>query len=66
MTKCIAWFRRLDGFCARLNSGLAAVAVALTVLVVVQLTIHAETTLDDAQQQLAAQGDAGFLSPVVN
>jgi len=66
MTKCIAWFRRLDGFCARLNSGLAAVAVALTVLVVVQLTVRAETALNDAQQQLAAQGDYALLTPAVN
>ncbi|HVA35650.1 MAG TPA: hypothetical protein VNG52_05390 [Stellaceae bacterium] len=66
MTKCIAWFRRLDGVCARLNSGLAAVAVVLSVLVVVQLTVRAETMLDDAQQRLAVPGEYALVTPVGN
>lgn len=32
--------KNIDAFCARLNAGLAAVAVVLTILVAAQLTIR--------------------------
>jgi hypothetical protein len=32
--------RSIDAFCARLNAGLAAVAVVLTILVAAQLTVR--------------------------
>ena len=57
--------KALDGFCARLNAGLAAVAVVLCVLVAAELTVR----LPDMYQQaiatenstvLANGGTAGF------
>jgi hypothetical protein len=42
-----ALLKNLDGFCARLNAGLAAVAIVLTVLVAAELT----TRLPDLYQQ---------------
>jgi hypothetical protein len=42
-----ALLKNLDGFCSRLNAGLAAVAIVLTVLVAAELT----TRLPDLYQQ---------------
>lgn len=39
--------KNIDGFCARLNAGLAAVAVVLTILVAAELSIR----LPDLYQQ---------------
>ncbi len=39
--------KNLDGFCARLNAGLAAVALVLSVLVAAELTVR----LPDIYQQ---------------
>jgi hypothetical protein len=63
---CIAWIRRIEGLCARLNAGLTAVAVVLTVVFTVQSTIRAAITLNDAQQQLAAYVDETLLSSITN
>jgi hypothetical protein len=35
-----ALLKNIDAFCARLNAGLAAVAVVLTILVAAQLTVR--------------------------
>ena len=66
MTKCVAWFRRIDRLCARLNAGLMAVTVALSIVLAVQLTVRASILLDDAQQQLAVHGDLTALSVVAD
>ncbi len=41
--------KNIDAFCGRLNAGLAAVAVVLTILVAAELTVH----LPDLFQQAA-------------
>ena len=55
--------KNIDGFCARLNAGLAAVAVVLSILVAAELSIR----LPDLYQQaievesstVVANGNAG-------
>jgi hypothetical protein len=44
--------KSVDGFCARLNAGLAAVAVVLTILVAAELTVRIP---DIYQQALDAE-----------
>jgi hypothetical protein len=45
--------KSIDGFCARLNAGLVAVAVVLTILVAAELTVRIP---DFYQQALDAEG----------
>ncbi len=45
--------KNIDGFCARLNAGLAAVAVVLTILVAAELTVRIP---DLYQQAIDAEG----------
>lgn len=49
-----ALLKSIDSFCARLNAGLAAVAVVLMILVAAQLTVR----IPDLFQQLAQAQDA--------
>jgi hypothetical protein len=66
MMKHIAWLRRIDSLCASLNAGLTAVAVVLTVVFAIQLTVRTATLLNNAQQQLAAYGGNTLQSSIVN
>lgn len=61
-----SWLRRIDGFCARLNAGMTAVAVALAIVVTVQLTARVGMIFESVQQQLADQVDPAQLTPVLN
>ena len=45
--------KSIDGFCARLNAGLLAVAVVLTILVAAELTVRMP---DLYQQAIGAEG----------
>lgn len=47
-----ALFRQVDAYCAKLNGGLAAVAVALAVLVAAEATMHMSEILAVAPQLL--------------
>ena len=66
MMKCMVWFRRIDALCARLNAGLTAVAVALSIVFAIVLTVRASVMLDDVQQQLAAHGNYAVLNASAN
>lgn len=66
MMKCVAWFRRVDRLCAQLNAGLAAVAIALSVVLAIQLTARASILLGDAQAQIAMHGDYTVLTAATN
>lgn len=48
-----ALLKSIDAFCARLNAGLAAVALVLTILVAAQLTVRMP---DLFQQAVQAEG----------
>ena len=52
-----ALLKSIDGFCARLNAGLAAVAVVLTILVAAQLTVRMPELF-----QRAAEADNASIS----
>lgn len=57
--------RNIDSFCARLNAGLAAVAVVLTILVAAELTVRFpdfyQQAIDVESDTLLANGAAsGF------
>ncbi|HEY3916477.1 MAG TPA: hypothetical protein VGL83_01730 [Stellaceae bacterium] len=43
-----ALLKSIDAFCARLNAGLAAVAVVLTILVAAELTVRTPELLQQA------------------
>lgn len=58
--------RLIESLHARLNSPLTKLAVVLTIVLAVQLTIRATITLDDAQQQLAAYVDETLLITITN
>lgn len=62
MMKSVEWITRVDRLCARLNSGLTAVAVALSILLAVQLTVRAATTFNDA----GLLANPGSEMPLVN
>lgn len=55
-----ALLKSIDAFCARLNAGLAAVAVVLMILVAAQLTVR----IPDLFQQLAQAQDATIATEV--
>lgn len=48
MMKSIVWLTRIDRICGQLNAGLTAVAVALSILLAIQLTVRAAIVLSDA------------------
>ncbi len=57
--------KNIDGFCARLNAGLAAVAVILTILVAAELSVRIpdlyQQAIDAESTTLAADnGGASF------
>ena len=58
--------KNLDGLCARLNAGLAAVALVLSVLVAAELTVRLpdlyQQAIDAESSTMAAEGGntAGF------
>jgi len=61
--------KNLDGLCARLNAGLAAVALVLSVLVAAELTVRlpdlyqqaiAAETLSDGATAITNAGTGGF------
>lgn len=59
-----ALLKSIDAFCARLNAGLAAVAVVLMVLVAAQLTVRMpELFLQLAQAQAADLGSQSAAPP---
>lgn len=47
MIKSVVWLTRVDRLCGRLNSGLTAVVVALTIVLALQLTVRAAVALND-------------------
>jgi hypothetical protein len=49
-----ALLKSIDAFCARLNAGLAAVAVVLTILVAAQLTVRMPDLFQQAVQAESA------------
>lgn len=54
--------KNIDGFCARLNAGLAAVAVVLTILVAAELTVRIPDLYQqaiDAESTTLAANNAG-------
>ena len=57
-----ALVKQLDGFCARLNAGLTAVAVVLTVLVAAELTVR----LPDLYQQAIEAESSAMMGNVNN
>ncbi|HUZ73210.1 MAG TPA: hypothetical protein VMU87_09500 [Stellaceae bacterium] len=60
MKELINLARRIDKFCARLNAGMAAIALVLAVLVSAELTVRANAALITA---LASEEPAA--APVV-
>ncbi|HLI21654.1 MAG TPA: hypothetical protein VKV32_11080 [Stellaceae bacterium] len=54
-----ALLKSIDAFCARLNAGLAAVAVVLLIIVAAQLTVR----MPDLFQQLAQAQDTDMAAP---
>jgi len=59
-----ALLKNVDAFCARLNAGLAAVAIVLSLLVAAQLTVRLPTLVQQAAEVMPAPGmaenSAGF------
>ena len=55
--------KNLDGLCARLNAGLAAVALVLSVLVAAELTVRLpdlyQQAVDAESSTVAAEGGTG-------
>ena len=55
--------KNLDGFCARLNAGLAAVALVLSILVAAELTVRLpdlyQQAVDVESSTVIANGGAG-------
>lgn len=50
MKELNTFLRRIDRYCARLNAGLAAVAIVLAVVASAQLTVRANSALITALQ----------------
>jgi hypothetical protein len=63
--KMSALLKSIDAFCARLNAGLAAVAVVLTILVAAQLTVRMpdlfQRAVEAESQNIAANTTAAVL-----
>ncbi len=48
MVSLMSFLKRLDGVCAKLNAGLTAVAIVLTVLVAAEATVRLPDLLEQA------------------
>ena len=65
MVSLMAFVKRLDGVCAKLNAGLTAVAIVLTVLVAAEATVRLPDLLQQAAEAAnAANPDAQALAAV--